>query len=289
MIVREANREYNLDINDESCGVIANTSALARSLPFFVHCAGQIGAKKNFFTKTWYLDGVLLLFTARGTGYFSYQQRSCTLRPGDIVFIDCTQYHEYHTLGEFWENYYIRFDGVCARTYHDYINRNGWRVFPGNPIDATRKLIGSIINLCITPGDEAPLEISLALSRLLTGLAQKAEKSADTAELSLPVRQAKDFIDRNYTRPITLQDIARAALISPYHLSRIFKKQTSATPHAYLVSRRIDKAKRLLLTTQLNIQSISDRVGFSNVNILIRSFKAATGVTPAAFRSKNFY
>ena len=59
--------------------------------------------------------------------------------------------------------------------------------------------------------------------------------------------------------------------------------------HAYLLRQRIDKAKRLLLTTQMSIQDISEQVGFSNVNIFIRSFKNAMGMTPTAFRSKNFY
>lgn len=51
MIVREPNREYNLDITDESCGVIANASALARSLPFFVYCAGRSVQKRNAILK----------------------------------------------------------------------------------------------------------------------------------------------------------------------------------------------------------------------------------------------
>jgi len=289
MIVREPNREYNLDITDESCGVIANASALARSLPFFVYCAGQIGAKKECYTKTWYLDGVLLLVTTRGQGRFTYQGKTCVLGVGDVVFIDCTQYHEYCTLGDFWENYYIRFDGSAARTYHDYINRDGWRVLSCNDIKATRKLVGEIINLCLSPDDHAPLEISLALSRILTELAVSAHRSMETSELSPAVRQAKEFIDQHYAEQVTLEDIARASLLSPYHLSRTFKAQIGVAPHAYLNQRRLDKARRLLLTTQMTVQDISDRVGFSNVNILIRSFKNAAGMTPTAFRSKNFY
>ena len=289
MIVREPNREYNLDITDESCGVIANASALARSLPFFVYCAGQNGEKKECYTKTWYLDGVLLLVTTRGQGSFSFQGKTCVLNAGDAVFIDCTQYHEYHTLGDFWENYYIRFDGSAARTYLDYINKGGWRTVPCSNIETTRKWIGEIINLCITPGDHAPLEISLALSRILTDLAINADKGAADPDLSVPVMHAKEFIDRHYTDQITLEEIARASLLSPYHLSRIFKMQTGLAPHAYLIHQRIDKAKRLLLTTQMSIQDISEQVGFSNANIFIRSFKNAMGMTPTAFRSKNFY
>lgn len=286
MIVREPNREYNLDITDESCGVIANATALARSLPFFVYCAGQIGAKKDCYTKTWYLDGFLLLVTTRGQGQFSYQGKTCTLEAGDAVFIDCAQYHEYSTAGDFWENYYIRFDGSAARTYHDYINHGGWRVLACRDINATRKLMGEIINLCILPDDHAPLEISLALTRIMTELGCLG---GETVDMAPAVMQAKQFIDKNYEKKISLEDISHASLLSPYHLSRIFKAQLGISPHAYLNSVRLEAAKRLLLTTQLSVQSISDRIGFSNVNILIRLFKNAAGMTPTAFRSKNFY
>lgn len=289
MIVREPHREYNLDITDESCGVIANQSALAYNLPFFVYCAGQIGAKKECYTKTWYLDGVLLLVTTRGQGSFTYQGKTCLLNAGDAVFIDCTQYHEYHTVGDFWENYYIRFDGSAAHTYHDYINRNGWRVLPCKNIEAMVKQIGEIINLCISPDEHAPLHISLVLTQIVTELAVLSDTPADDSGHSPAVMQAKEFIDRHYAENISLPDIAHASLISPYHLSRTFKAQTGFSPHAYLVSRRIDKAKRLLLTTQMSVQDISDCVGFSNVNIMIRAFKNAAGMTPTAFRSKHFY
>lgn len=286
MIVHEPNREYNLDITDESCGVIANATALARSLPFFAYCAGQIGAKKDCYTKTWFLEGVLLLFTTRGQGRFSYQGKTCTLGPGDVVFINCTQYHEYNTLGDFWENYYIRFDGSAARTYHDYINHGGWRVMACHDIPAMQKQIAEIINLCILPGDQAPLEISLALTRILTELCSYGGESAD---ITPAVAQARQFIDKNYAQKISLEDISHASLVSPFHLSRIFKAQLGIAPHAYLNSVRAENAKRLLLTTQLTVQDVSEKIGFSNVNIFIRSFKNAVGMTPTAFRSKNFY
>lgn len=286
MIVREPNREYNLDITDESCGVIANASALARSLPFFVYCAGQIGAKKECYTKTWYLEGVLLLVTTKGQGRFSYRGKTCTLDAGDAVFIDCAQYHEYNTIGDFWENYYIRFDGSAARTYHDYINRSGWHVMACRDIDAMQKLVGEIINLCITPGDQAALEISLALTRIMTELCSYGGEAAD---ISPAVAQAKEFIDKHYAQKISLEDISHISLLSPYHLSRTFKAQTGLSPHAYLSAVRVENAKRLLLTTQLSVQNVSEQTGFSNVNILIRSFKNAVGMTPTAFRSKHFY
>lgn len=289
MIVREPNREYNLDIQDESCGVIATESAFARTLPFFVYCAGQLGAGRDYFTTTYFLEGFLLFITLEGQGVLSYLGKTYTLGAGDAVLIDCAQFHQYKTLGNYWKTCYIRFDGSAARTYHDYINRNGFCIAEYPDLASAKELSDEIINLCLDPSDSAQLGISLGLTRLLSELAFHADKAAKKAETSPAVAQAQKYIEENYTRKISLTEIARASLLSPYHLSRIFKAQVGMPPHAYLNSVRISNAKRLLLTTRLPVQDICDRVGYSNVNVLIRSFKNAAGMTPTAFRSKNFY
>ncbi|MEG0257825.1 MAG: AraC family transcriptional regulator [Christensenella sp.] len=283
------NREFNLDITDESCGVIGSDTALARSLPFFIYCAGQIGAKKDYFTKTWYLDGFLLLITTHGQGQLSYLDKTYTLNVGDAVLINCSQFHEYKTLGNSWHTCYIRFDGSAARTYHDYINRDGFCVKEYRDLHSAKKLIDEIINLCIISDDYAPMEISLALTRLLTDLCTHHANSDEQNEITPGVMQAKQFIDEHYAQKIMLEDIARASLLSVYHLSHTFSAQLGCSLHAYLSSVRLTHAKRLLLTTQLTVQGICDKVGFANINVFIRSFKNAVGMTPTAFRSKNFY
>jgi AraC-like DNA-binding protein len=68
------------------------------------------------------------------------------------------------------------------------------------------------------------------------------EEIADLAHL----RRARDFIDRRYAQPLDVPAMARAALMSPAHFSRKFRAAYGETPYAYLMTRRIERAKALL-------------------------------------------
>ena len=68
------------------------------------------------------------------------------------------------------------------------------------------------------------------------------EELADLAHL----RRARDLMDREFARPLSVAAIARAALMSPAHFSRRFRAAYGETPYAYLMSRRIERAQALL-------------------------------------------
>jgi transcriptional regulator GlxA family with amidase domain len=67
----------------------------------------------------------------------------------------------------------------------------------------------------------------------------------DIADL-LQLRRARDFMDRDYARPLDVPAMASAALMSPAHFSRKFRSAYGETPYTYLMTRRIDRAKALL-------------------------------------------
>jgi AraC family transcriptional regulator len=93
---------------------------------------------------------------------------------------------------------------------------------------------------------------------------------------------ASDFIRDNYSRDISLGDIADAAHLSPFHLARLFKKTTGMTPHQYLVDVKVNSA-RSLLTAGAGSRSLAEvaaAVGFSDQSHLTRHFKRALGLTP---------
>src|SRR6476660_2611771 len=69
----------------------------------------------------------------------------------------------------------------------------------------------------------------------------------EVAELA-HLRRARDLIDREYAKPLDVPAMARAALMSPAHFSRKFRAAYGETPYAYLMTRRIERAKALLRT-----------------------------------------
>ena len=98
--------------------------------------------------------------------------------------------------------------------------------------------------------------------------------------------RARDLIDARYAEPLDVAAIARSAHASPAHLSRSFKKLFGETPHQYLLTRRIERAKHLLRTTDLAVTEVSLEVGFASLGSFSATFKRIVGTTPREFRRR---
>lgn len=97
---------------------------------------------------------------------------------------------------------------------------------------------------------------------------------------------AMEYIHENYPGDVSLADIAAAAHLSPYHLTRVFKKATGVSPHQYLVQVRVNSARSLLAAGAGNrsLAEIANAVGFADQSHLTRHFKRQLGVTPKQLR-----
>ncbi len=99
-----------------------------------------------------------------------------------------------------------------------------------------------------------------------------------------PIRLAKGYIEEHYTQPITLEEVASVANLSPAYFSAVFKKYTDKNFSEYLIDRRIKEAKRLLRETTCNIKEISDQVGYRDQKYFSKLFIKVTGLKPNEFR-----
>jgi len=121
----------------------------------------------------------------------------------------------------------------------------------------------------------------------LTGLAElfwqwRRGASDRYAEM---IRQAKDYIDRNYARDqLSLQDVADEVNVSPSHLSKVFSQETGQTFIEYLTRVRIRKAMELLQSTDDKSYAIAHQVGYQDAHYFSYLFKRMTGKTTTEFR-----
>jgi AraC-like DNA-binding protein len=98
------------------------------------------------------------------------------------------------------------------------------------------------------------------------------------------VERAISCIWERYGEPITLTDIAESAILSRFHFSRLFKDATGVSPGRFLSAIRIYHAKRLLLTTSMNVTDISFTVGFNSLGSFTNHFTDSVGISPGRFR-----
>ena len=107
------------------------------------------------------------------------------------------------------------------------------------------------------------------------------------ALFTLPaLRRARDLIDRDYTAPLDLDAMARAAGYSKYHFARSFAAAYGETPAAYLTRRRIERAKSLLRGANLGVTEVCYTVGFESLGSFSRLFSQLVGRSPSAYRAE---
>jgi AraC-like DNA-binding protein len=98
--------------------------------------------------------------------------------------------------------------------------------------------------------------------------------------------RAKDLADARYAEPLGVEDLASAAGLSPAHFSREFRAAFGESPHGYLLTRRLERAAALLLTTDRSVAEICFDVGLSSVGSFTTSFTRTYGVSPSAYRAR---
>jgi AraC family transcriptional regulator len=98
------------------------------------------------------------------------------------------------------------------------------------------------------------------------------------------VDRAIKCIWERYNEPLSLADLAKSAILSRFHFSRIFRDTTGVTPGRFLSAVRIYQAKRMLLTTSMNITDISFAVGYNSLGSFTNHFTDSVGVSPGRFR-----
>jgi len=97
--------------------------------------------------------------------------------------------------------------------------------------------------------------------------------------------RAKDLADARYFEALDVDDLAGAAGLSRAHFSREFRRAFGESPHAYLLTRRLERAAALLRTTDRSVADICFSVGLQSVGSFTSSFSRTYGVSPTAYRA----
>ncbi|HSN07124.1 MAG TPA: helix-turn-helix transcriptional regulator [Candidatus Angelobacter sp.] len=107
----------------------------------------------------------------------------------------------------------------------------------------------------------------------------------DIAELAY-LRRARDLMDRDYAQPLDVPAMARTALMSPAHFSRRFRAAYGETPYAYLMTRRIERAKAFL-RQGMSVTDTCLAVGCTSLGSFSSRFTEIVGETPSQYRARD--
>jgi AraC family transcriptional regulator len=159
------------------------------------------------------------------------------------------------------------------------------------PQDLTNSLVQLLhlarVNLEV---DRRAAELSIARATSLLRIeiernASGAVEAADAGTLAgWQIHRVKSYVDGHLDAPIQIRDLAAVARRSSGYFCRAFKRSVGETPHAFIIGRRLHRARELMLTTDTSLAQIAIACGFSDQAHLCKLFRSGYGQSPAAWR-----
>lgn len=96
--------------------------------------------------------------------------------------------------------------------------------------------------------------------------------------------EVRAYLEDNLTQDLDMNEVARAASLSPFYLTRIFKARYGVPPYRYLIGLRISHATELLRDSSLSVTQVCHRSGFNSLSHFITTFRRHTGLSPSQYR-----
>lgn len=280
----------NVCMGDDSRHIIYDYAEVQTELeyPFALKSMGQFYCDDSYFTERDGLEECLLIYTISGSGKVCHGGVSRSLEAGSLVLMDCREYQDYRTSkGDHWLFFWMHFTGKSAFDYVRLINRGRLEVTQLKPerFDGYRR---RLLELCAEQLQTAPLDICLLIAELLSAVVHlQQEKRLQSSALGQEaIGRAVDYAKEHFAEPISVEELASAAMLSTYYFIRLFKELMGISPHKFIIKLRINEARRLLLMSGDSVAMIGERCGFNDCKNFILQFKRMTGTTPLKFRKE---
>lgn len=233
------------------------------------------------------LDSYLLLYTLGGQGEMTYNGHSYALTPNSIFLINCKKgFHFNLHNSSSWNYHRLYLNGNnLAFFYYKYIKSNSPLhicVPSSNLLSTLNKLINYV-----STAEYDELVSSLLITTLLTNLV--IERNSCNTETAIPkyILQLRELLDTEYFNSYDLDSLSNKFNVNKYTLSKEFSKYIKIPPIEYLIRRRMQVAKELLVDTNYTISEISYQIGIFNTTYFIHLFKKHVGVTPLQYRKQS--
>lgn len=238
-------------------------------------------------------DHYLFVYIRKGKGILRDENRTFTLGTGESFFIfpGITTYYE-SDANEPWEYMWIGFFGDRVSKYLAYAGIN-----PLNPVHRHRnvkrieELFDRLFDRASIQGTHNEIYLIGILHLIFSELIKDAQKSCTkaythegTKQDDAYIQKALHFISMNYAETISTTSIASHVGLERSYFSKLFKKKTGSSPHAFLRDYRLKKAVMLLENTVMPIEHIAYSVGFEYPLYFSRVFKKYMGSCPLEYR-----
>ena len=258
----------------------------AQKVPLSIESFGITYPNPNFHICRTGATYFILEFILSGKGYLVLNGRTYPLKANDVYLLEPGSTHEYYAdKDDPFKKIWVNFKSDLFFTIFNEYDLKQTYVFPDTDIFEEMSSILALEEVSVYND-----HIYKTASKYLFSIFMKlAEKRQITPDGSVIAQQILAELDKAIDGTVSIEEICSKLFISRSKLIREFKTHYHVTPHAYLISRKIDFAKMLLQNTTHSIKSISTHLGFADEHYFSNIFKKKTGISPSEYRRSRTY
>ena len=251
---------------------------------FWVTHAGISYCDDTYRMKREYSTRTVIEYVYSGTGTLQVEQNEYHPSEGDIYILTEKSKHAYYPdKNNPWTKIYINLRGTAVASIVQAFGLHKKVVYKNcQELKFIFEEIFEVVKKDI-PVEQVMEQCGMLVMKLLIRLCQHESREQDVPD---EVQTVKRFIDNNYRKNLTMDEIAAVVYRSNDYVKKLFKQFYGVTPYAYYLDVKITHAKYLLQRTNLPIKQIADRLGYRSDRYFSKRFREITGVTATQFRKE---
>lgn len=220
---------------------------------------------------------------------WQYRGKSFFLNDGSVALMEPGETHR-NTSVHKYSDFKVLF--IEQKTFEDAARQIGLTGVPHFQIAQSEdcRLFDAINRFCESAENNAlVLEQQTMYSecvRLLLGYTESKISRLTMSNAKPAVQRVKKYLEAKFNEPVTLEELTKVSLLSPWHLVRAFSNHVGLPPHAFQIHLKIEKATTLL-RAGISLIDVAADVGFSDQSHFTRHFKRIWGVTPGEYAKAN--
>ncbi len=259
-------------------------SPLAKKLFYCLDGCGHILSGPQYEVIREDYNDYLIMHVVSGLLHVVNEGVPYTVGPDQTVLLNCHKPHRYGTLQD-TEFFYVHFDGCNTADIYQHLKASSSLVLTNQWSSEVLDPLKLLYSKFKYGSGVSETEASSIIHAILGNLVAPRSKAETRSEFqSQAVAEAVDYIQSHLDAEISIEHLAAQVKMSPFYFSRLFKRNLQQSPHEYILTLRLDKAKYLLTSTNQTIAEIAQSVGFMSDTGFINAFKNRVGISPGKFR-----
>ncbi len=225
------------------------------------------------------INNASLYFISDGNLTFTMKGKHFTASKNDVVFLRCSDLATISNENDSYGSlYYIAFN------FDEKTELLSETVFFGTEYG---HLFKDILDSHLSKAPFSSLRILQLFSKLLYNLSVDGLRNKKDYLLTSRIQSAAEYININYYKNISIENLCKISGYSPAHLRRLFIKTYGVSPQEYILEKRIEMAKEMLFEIpEKTVDQIADLVGISSSSYFCKLFKSKTGFSPKEYKIK---